>query len=193
MKKLVETNLSLVGEKDFRSVYTEDVKRGLLDYAYGKNGSSPDVEGDYVFDKFRAAVEEMPEEITVLPKYDIDAYLKKGYKRIFVCAGCGSDENTGEEKSPVATIEKALSLAKAGEPTAICLYAGKYNLLDTLCVEKALSGSVEFPLIFTAVGNGEVCISTSKDIDFSDFAPIEADDEIAARLPELAKSKVLFA
>ncbi len=193
MKKLVETNLSLVGEKDFRAVYTDKVKEGLLDYAYGRKGSSPDVEGDYVFDKFKAAVEEMPEEITVLPKYDIDAYLEKGYKKIFVCSCCGNDENDGTEKSPVATVEKAISLAKSGEKTAICLYAGKYSLLDTLCIEKSLSGSPEFPFIFTSVGNGEVCISTSTLIDFSDFSPIEADDEIAARLPESAKSKVLFA
>ena len=99
----------------------------------------------------------------------------------------GNDENDGTEKSPVATLEKAVSLAKSGEKTAICLYAGKYSLLDTLCIEKSLSGSPEFPFIFTSVGNGEVCISTSTLIDFSDFSPIEADDEIAARLPEIER------
>ena len=193
MKKLVQTNLSLVGEKDFRSVYTEEVKKGLLDYAYGKKGSTPDVEGEYVWNKFRASVAEMPEEITVLPKYDIEAYLKKGYNKIYVCSKCGSDENSGDENSPVATVEKALSLVKKGEANAICLYAGKYAPLDTLCVEKALSGSVDFPLIFTSVGEGEVYISTSAKMDFSDFSPIEEDDEIAARLPDSAKGKVLFA
>ncbi len=193
MKHLVQTNLENVGALDFRSIYTEEVKRGQLDYAYGKKGSSPAAEQNYVFDKFTAAVEEMPEEVTVLPKYDIDEYLKKGYEKIFVCSCCGSDENDGTEKSPVATIEKAISLAKSGEKTAICIYPGEYCISDTLKIEKALSGGVEFPFIFTSIGDGEVVISAAKTIDFSDFAPIEKDDEIAARLPEKAKSKVLFA
>lgn len=192
MKHLVQTNLENVGTLDFRTLYTDEVKNAQLDYAHGKKGSTPETEQKYVFDKFMAAKAELPEEVTVLPKYDIDKYLEKGYNKIFVCLKYGSDENTGKENSPVATIEKAISLIKEGEATAIVIHAGEYCIADTLQLDKKLSGSVDFPLIFTSAGDGEVVISAAKSIEFSDFSPIEADDEIAARLPEHAKSKVLF-
>ena len=193
MKHLVQTNLEQIGKRDFREIYTEEVKKAQLDYANGREGSSPRAEQKYVWDKFCAAVDEVPKEITVLPKFDIDKYLGKGYNRIYVCSKCGKDENNGEEKSPVATIEKALTLAKTGEPNAIIIHAGEYSISDTLKIEKALSGDCERPFIFTSAGDGEVLISTTRPLSYDDFAPVEEGDDIAARIPETAKGKVLFA
>ncbi len=193
MKRLVETNLDSIGAKDFRDIYTPEVKKGMLDYAHGKDGSTPKAEQNYVYEKFRASVDELPDEITVLPKYDIDAYLCKGYNRIFVDAKNGSDENSGSESAPVATIHKALSLSRAGEPTAICIHAGEYSIPDTLYIGKELSGTPDTPFIFTSIGDGEVLISATKSLLRSDFSPIEDTDEIANRIPDSAKGKVLFA
>ena len=106
MKHLVNTNLESVGSFDFNSVYTDGVKKAQLAYAYGKDGSSADAEGQYVYDKFKASVAELPDEVTVLPRYDIEEYLKKGYNEIYVCQRCGDDRNDGTKGKPVATIER---------------------------------------------------------------------------------------
>ena len=192
MKHLVETNLENVGSFDFRELYTDDVKKKQYDYAYGKDGSSPEAEQNYVMDKFRASVAELPDEVTVLQRYDIDAYLSKGYKKIHVDCKVGSDENDGGENTPVATIAQALSLASGGA-VAIVVHAGDYSIPDTLCIDKRHSGTADTPFILTSAGDGEVLISLAKKIEFSDLSPIEPDDEIAARLPEPVKGKVLFA
>ena len=71
MKHLVNTNLETVGAKDFRSIYTPELKKAQLDYANGREGSSPVHEQNYVRDKFEAAKEELPDEITVLEKFNI--------------------------------------------------------------------------------------------------------------------------
>ncbi len=193
MKHLVETNLENVGSLDFRSIYTDEVKAKQYDYAYGKDGSSPEAEQKYVFDKFRAAVEEMPDEVTVLPRYDINAYIANGYKCLYVSCKTGDDKNNGSEAFPVASIQAALALVKFAEPTAIIVFAGDYSIPETLKIGKELSGTVERPFIITSAGDGEVIVSLAKTIDFSEFLPIEENDEIAARLPESAKCKVLFA
>jgi hypothetical protein len=41
MKYLVETNLLNSTEKDFNSVYTDEVKRGMLAYANGERNATP--------------------------------------------------------------------------------------------------------------------------------------------------------
>lgn len=132
MKHLVETNLESIGNRDFRDLYTDEVKKAMLDYAQGKHNSSPRAEQDYIFAKFRAAVEEFPDEITVLPKYDVDAYLSQGYRKIYVDCQCGTSDGTGEEASPVSTFERALELARTGERTAICIREGEYFVSDTV-------------------------------------------------------------
>ena len=76
MKHLIETNLSKTLDFDYRSLYTEDVKRGITDYVYGKKGSTPKAEQNYVLEKFKSLRKELPDEITVLPKFDIDGYIK---------------------------------------------------------------------------------------------------------------------
>lgn len=194
MKHLVETNLPDTLGNDYRSVFTEDVKKGFLAFAHGEKGSTPEVEHNYVKAKFKKSCEELPEEITVVPKYDIDAYLKStDYKCIHVCARCGSDTNKGTADSPFATIEKALDNPKPGLPIAIILHAGEYTVSNTIEINERVTGTPDAPFIFTSAGDGEVLISATKKIDFSAFAPISADDEIGARIPESARDKVLCA
>jgi hypothetical protein len=193
MKHLVQTNLESVGKKDFRELYTPEVKKAQLDYANGVEGATPDAEQKYVYEKFKASLEEMPKEITVLPRFDIDSYLKDGYEKIFVDARCGDDANDGSEKSPVATIHAALSLAKAGTSTAICILAGEYTIPETVTIQKELTGTADAPFIFTSYGEGEVLVSSAREIKYADFSPVCADDEMAQRIPAQARGKVLFA
>ena len=107
MKYLVETNLLNSTEKDFNSVYTDEVRRGMLAYANGERNSTPQTEQKYVLDKFKESVAELPDEITVLEKYDIAAYIKNGYRQIHVDCKTESNSNSGEEGAPLANIEKA--------------------------------------------------------------------------------------
>ena len=56
MKYLVETNLLNSTEKDFNSVYTDEVKRGMLAYANGERNATPQTEQNYVLCKFKEFV-----------------------------------------------------------------------------------------------------------------------------------------
>jgi hypothetical protein len=157
MKYLVETNLLNSTEKDFNSVYTDEVRRGSLAYANGERNATPQTEQKYVLCKFKESVAELPDEITVLEKYDIAAYIKNGYRQIHVDCKTGSDSNSGEEGAPLANIEKALEIARAGTPTAVIVHSGSYVISDTLKITQKLTGTPDAPFIL-ASANDEVVL-----------------------------------
>ena len=76
MKHLVETNLTDTLSRDFGEIYTEEVKKGILDFAHGLDGATEKTEQDYVLEKFKAARRELPDEITVLPPFDVFSYIE---------------------------------------------------------------------------------------------------------------------
>ncbi len=193
MKHLVETNLPETLKKDYREVFTEEVKKGFLAFAHGEKGSSPEVEHNYVLAKFKESRAELPDEITVLPKYDIDAYLAKGYTCFHIDEKNGADSNRGTKEAPFATIEKAINRTKPGIPTAFIIHAGEYYISDTIDITSKLTGTPDMPFIFTAAGDGEVLISATKKLPYSTFAPVSEDDEIAARIPASVRDKILCA
>ena len=107
-KYLLETNLPDTLNTDYRSVFTDEVKTAFLAFAHGEKNSSPKAEQDYVLAKFKKSREELPDEITVVPEYDINAYIKNGYNCIHVNSNTGADTNSGSEEHPLATIESAI-------------------------------------------------------------------------------------
>ena len=167
MKHLVMTNLPDTLGNDYRNIFTEEVKNGYLAYMNGEDGSSPEVEQNYVLEKFLAARAELPDEITVVPKYDINEYLKNGYKCIHVDGKTGANSNSGTADAPYATIERALEKARPGVPTAIVIHAGSYAISDTLQITQKLTGTPDAPFIFTSAGDGEVLISAAKSLESS--------------------------
>ena len=168
-KYLLETNLPDTLNTDYRSVFTDEVKTAFLAFAHGEKNSSPKAEQDYVLAKFKKSREELPDEITVVPEYDINAYIKNGYNCIHVNSNTGADTNSGSEEHPLATIESAIKKARAGVPTAIVIHAGTYAISDTIEITQKLTGTPDAPFIITSADDGEVVISATKQITFSYF------------------------
>lgn len=190
---LVDTNLSHAFDSDYRSIFTEEVHRNLTAYAHGAHGSSPSAEQNYVYDKFRAARGDLPDEVTVLPRYDTEAYLRQGYRIVYADAVNGDDGNAGTKEAPLKTLYAALLSVRGLKKAAVCLRAGVYIIDKTICLDESFSGTTEFPLILTAYPGEAVRLTAASPLRRTDFSPVQDDDELAARIPATARPHVLYA
>lgn len=192
-KFLVDTNITGTELYDYHDLYTDETKKSINDYAHGIKGSSILAEREYVMKKYAHSKASLPDEVTVLPKYDIEKYLAKGYKTIIADAKAGNDTTaTGSKEKPYRTVAAALN-ACHGEGYALLLREGSYYLPSAEITPKH-SGSIEKPFIIASYKNEKVEISASHKISADSFVPIDAcSDEIASRIPKSAQGNVVVA
>ncbi len=192
-KFLVDTNLTGTELHDYHDLYTESIKNAINDYAHGKKGSSILAEREYIMTKFAQSKAELPDEVTVLPKYDIEKYIAKGYKTVIADATRGNDATAdGSEEKPYLTFSAALN-ACAGEGYALLLREGSYYVSGAELDEK-LSGSTDNPFIIASFKNEKAEFTSSRKLSAKDFCHIDAEnDEIASRIPKEAQQNVVVA
>lgn len=107
----------------------------------------------------------------------------------------GNDANEGTLAAPFATIEKAQQAVRALDKTdkdgiTVCLMAGEYRVSSVVFTEED-SGTQDCPVTYCAYGDGEVVLNGGQTLNPSDFAPASQYMEIADRLSETAKEKVV--
>jgi len=144
-----------------------------------------------VRDRFFAAVAELPNEVTVIHPFNVDAFAPSN-ERTFYVAPDGCDSAEGTKDSPLASIKEALSRLAGKNGGKIVLRGGLYDMAETVNVTAEHSGTVESPLIITAEKGEVPMLSTSRAIPASAFAPV-TDEAVLARLPEAVRGKVVVA
>lgn len=106
----------------------------------------------------------------------------------------GSDNNDGSESSPFATPNKAICKVREiianglDAPVTVYFHAGDYKFTGATLSEED-SGTEEYPIKYTAYGDGEVIFNSGVTLEPSGFTKIS--DEIKERLQGDAKEKVL--
>ena len=144
-----------------------------------------------VLDKFLQAVNELPEEVTVLPRFDVNSYLISNQTQIYVSAD-GDDSNAGTIGSPLKTLSAALVKVRGKEGAIIWVRGGEYHLTESIEINSTHSGTPSSPLIISAYKDEKPVFKTVKTISPSDFSPVDyASDKLASRIPAAAQANIL--
>lgn len=144
-----------------------------------------------VRDRFFASVAELPDEITVIHPFNVDAFVGSNERTVYVAVnGCDSAEGTKD--APLASLKEALSRLSGKKGGKIVMGGGLYDMTETVNITAEHSGTVESPLIITAAEGEVPMLSTSRAIPASAFVPV-TDEAVLARLPEASRGKVVVA
>lgn len=114
---------------------------------------------------------------------DFDFYVSKN----------GSDTNDGSKDAPFLTIEKAIEAVRNTDKTgkdgiSVCVAEGEYRV-SSIVFTKEDSGTKECPVTYYA--DGEVILNGGATLSPGDFISVKEYPEIAKRLSDEAKEKVL--
>ena len=142
-----------------------------------------------VRDRFMAAKAELPDEVTVIHPYDVDAFEGSNANTIYV-AEDGCDCNCGCKEKPVATLAEAVKRAEGKGGAKIVIRGGNYNVTQTIKIGPEHSGTESSPLIITAEKGEDAFISASSKIPFEAFDKV-TDQTKLARLKAEVRDKVL--
>ena len=144
-------------------------------------------------ERFLATRDELPTEVTVLAPLDTDAYPESRRLEIFVSPD-GDDAAAGTEAAPVATLAEAVSRVKGKGGATVTVGEGVYSLTEAVTLTAEHSGTASSPLILRAKA-GETVTLTANTAFSTDRAlwrvADPATDPVAARLPAVARGKVL--
>ena len=109
----------------------------------------------------------------------------------------GADTNDGSADHPFATPEKALdairTLRESGSTDAVTvsILPGEYAV-TTLTFDESIGGpDADNPVVIRRSGDGTVVLNAGKRIPADAFAPVTADDAMAARFTEEAAAHIL--
>jgi len=144
-----------------------------------------------VRDRFMAAKAELPDEVTVIRPFNVDAFKGSNENTIYVAEN-GCDCNCGCKEKPLATLEEALKRVEGKGGAKIVLRGGNYNLTKTVNIGSEHSGTIDSPLIITAEKGETPYISASQSIPYEVFKPISCP-KMKARLKPEVQDKVLVA
>ncbi|MBE6695424.1 MAG: DUF1565 domain-containing protein [Ruminococcaceae bacterium] len=173
---LVESNLpSSFG--DMRDKYAYDV-----------------ISAETTLERFFAAVDELPDEVTVLEPIRLEDYpASDSKKQVYVSDANGNDNNSGTKESPYKTLGKALNTMKNQGGGVIWVEGGDYSLTEGLIINASHSGTIFSPLFIKSYGNEDVTLTSNIIIESEGFKPVNADkDKVAARLKADVKDKVFY-
>lgn len=144
-----------------------------------------------VRDRFFASVAELPNEVTVIHPFNVDAFEGSNERTLYVAVD-GDDAAVGTKEAPLASLKEALSRLSGKKGGKIVLRGGYYNMTETLNITSEHSGSVESPLIITAEAGETPVLTTSKPIPVSAFVK-SPDDEVMSLIPEEARKHIYCA
>lgn len=142
-----------------------------------------------VRDRFMAAKAELPDEVTVIRPFNVDAF-EESNKNTFYVSPDGDDNNCGCEDKPLATLNEAVNRVKNKNGAKIVLRGGNYTVNETVKLTAEHSGTVESPLIITAYDGETPYISGGTPISYDAFERV-TDENVLKRLPATAREHIL--
>lgn len=157
---------------------------------YPEIKARPTAEGG-VRDRFFASVAELPDEITVVRPFSVDAFDKPGRLTVYVATD-GDDGAKGDRESPLASLAEALRRVSGKGGAKIVLRGGCYDIEETVTVGPEHSGTAESPLVITSEKGETAILASSRRIPASAFGGI-TDGAITALLKPEARERVLEA
>lgn len=102
----------------------------------------------------------------------------------------GSDTNPGTREQPLATLQRALAVAREAKPGTIWLAPGEYEVLEGLELDEGLGGTKESPLVIRSAGPRRATITGAKRV--RKLRPITSS-EAKTLISDEAKKQVLVA
>ncbi len=141
-----------------------------------------------VMARFNLSVSELPTEVTVLDRFELENYPNSSAE-VYV-APDGNDNNAGTIDAPLATLYAAAKKIAPYNGGIIWVRGGAYD--TSKAIDVSVSGTIMSPVFIKAYGDETPVFSSGKVLSPSAFKPIEADDAVAAKLPESAKASVVY-
>ena len=142
-----------------------------------------------VRERFFKAIAELPDEITVVHPFNVDAFAASDKNTLYV-SPCGCDGAVGTKASPLATLNEAICRVRGLGGAKIILRGGDYNFDETVYITSEHSGTEASPLIITAEAGEEPRLSASFEIPHDAFRRV-SDASMRARLKEEVRDAVL--
>ena len=150
---------------------------------------------DAVLERFLATKEELPDEVTVVERVDIDRYPASALRTVYVSPD-GDDKAAGTEEAPLASLSAALKLMQNTSGGIIYMKAGMHSLTETVKLSAAHSGTRQSPLFIKSYGEGEAFLTANTAIstDSSLWHYVDAAENVGVyeRLPEAARDAVMY-
>ena len=113
--------------------------------------------------------------------------VPKARRSIFVSPR-GNDADAGDEKRPLASLQKARDLARGQTGVEIVLLPGEYSVTQTLALDEKDGGTAATPMVYRAQKPGTAILYGGARL--LGFTPV-TDAAILARLPAEARGQVL--
>ena len=143
--------------------------------------------------RFLATRAALPEEVTVLPPFDTEAYPESATLEVVV-APDGDDTAAGTYEAPVKTPAEAFRRVKGCGGATVTFRGGVYPLTEAATLTAEHSGTVDRPLIVRSAKGERATLTANRAISTDRAVWRVADpatDPVAARLPKEAQGKVL--
>ncbi|MBR7033256.1 MAG: right-handed parallel beta-helix repeat-containing protein [Clostridia bacterium] len=151
--------------------------------SYPEIKARPTAEGG-VRDRFFAAVAELPDEITVVRPFNVDAFEKSNANTFYVSPD-GSDGATGKKDDPIRTLKEATDRVRGLGGAKIVLRGGDHDQAETLFLDREHSGKPDSPLIITVEKGEKARVSSSAKIPPSAFRSVPDDGFLLKLKPEV--------
>ncbi len=151
--------------------------------------STLEMSAETVFERFMLAKEELPDEMTVYDRVNIDDFPLSREHVLYVSPQ-GNDGAAGTKEAPLASLAKAID--KIGNRGGVIyMMGGTYSLSQTVALKKENGGSPTAPLFIKAYNDEDVTLTSNKILENYDsgvWRPVDfTRDKVAARMPEEAK------
>ena len=152
------------------------------------------VSANTVLDRFFATIDELPEEVTVLDRVELEDYpLSLHKKQVYVSSLSGDDNNPGTKNAPYKSIEKAVDAMKNQGGGVIWIEGGDYSPNRGIVIDDTHSGTAASPLFIKSYGENDVTITTNTIVESKGFKLVDtATDSVAARLHDDVEDKVYY-
>ena len=146
-----------------------------------------------VLDRFLATRDELPDEVTVLERFELEDYPFSQSYEIFVSPD-GDDANEGTKEEPLKTLTTALTKMANRKGGVIWMMGGYYSVDATINLSAAHSGTATSPLFIKAYEDQEVILSSNKKLDTSPekWSYLDGTEPLYDRIPEEARLNVRY-
>ena len=148
-----------------------------------------------VLDRFFATKAELPEEVTVLDRFEVADYPFSQTLQIFVSPD-GDDTNPGTEEEPLATFAVALSKVMNRNGGIIWVKGGQYSLESPVSIAAGHSGRATSPLFIKAYGDEKVTLTSTRPFDMErdnwHFLDPSDNADVWERIPEEARENIVY-
>ncbi len=174
---------------------TMNPENNMPEFADFRGEYSLEMSAENVFERFKLAKAELPDEMTVYQPLDVSNFPLSQKNALYVSTR-GSDKAAGTKEAPLATLGKAIEKMNGRGGGVIYMMGGTYSLDETIKLTATVGGSPSAPLFIKAYEDADVTLTSNKLFDNYDsgaWSLVDFDsDRLAARMPEAAKSSGLI-